>query len=71
MAWQQQLWLRQVENLNAQAQSRVVVLTALALSAADGRYDERLFAALGAAPTLLRRRRSLEAGVLTQVSGSK
>lgn len=29
MAWQQQLWLRQVENLNAQAQSRVVVLTAL------------------------------------------
>lgn len=29
MAWQQQLWLRQVENLNAQAQGRVVVLTAL------------------------------------------
>ncbi len=29
MAWQQQLWLRQVENLNAQAQSRVVVLAAL------------------------------------------
>lgn len=29
MAWQQQLWLRQVENLNAQAQSRVVALAAL------------------------------------------
>ena len=29
MAWQQQLWVRQVENLNAQAQSRVVALTAL------------------------------------------
>lgn len=29
MAWQQQLWLRQVENLNAQAQSREVVLAAL------------------------------------------
>jgi general secretion pathway protein K len=29
MAWQQQLWLRQVENLAAQAQSRVVVLAAL------------------------------------------
>lgn len=29
MAWQQQLWVRQVENLNAQAQSRVVVLAAL------------------------------------------
>lgn len=29
MAWQQQLWVRQVENLNEQAQSRVVVLTAL------------------------------------------
>jgi len=29
MAWQQQLWLRQVENLGAQAQSRVVALAAL------------------------------------------
>ena len=29
MAWQQQLWVRQVENLNQQAQSRVVVLGAL------------------------------------------
>lgn len=29
MAWQQQLWVRQVENLNQQAQSRVVVLTAM------------------------------------------
>jgi len=29
MAWQQQLWVRQVENLNAQAQSREVALTAL------------------------------------------
>lgn len=29
MAWQQQLWVRQVENLNEQAQSRVVVLAAL------------------------------------------
>ncbi len=29
MAWQQQLWVRQVENLNAQAQSRAVVLAAL------------------------------------------
>ncbi|ODU44226.1 MAG: hypothetical protein ABS92_09895 [Thiobacillus sp. SCN 63-374] len=29
MAWQQQLWLRQVENFNAQAQSRAVVLAAL------------------------------------------
>jgi len=29
MAWQQQLWVRQVENLNQQAQSRVVVLAAL------------------------------------------
>lgn len=29
MAWQQQLWVRQVENLNAQAQSRAVVLTAV------------------------------------------
>ena len=29
MAWQQQLWVRQVENLNAQAQSRAVVMAAL------------------------------------------
>jgi general secretion pathway protein K len=29
MAWQQQLWVRQVENLNERAQSRAVVLTAL------------------------------------------
>lgn len=29
MAWQQQLWVRQVENLNTQAQSRAVVLAAL------------------------------------------
>lgn len=29
MAWQQQLWVRQVENLTAQAQSRAVVLAAL------------------------------------------
>jgi len=29
MAWQQQLWLRQVENLGGQAQSRVVALAAL------------------------------------------
>lgn len=29
MAWQQQLWVRQVENLSQQAQSRVVVLAAL------------------------------------------
>ena len=29
MAWQQQLWVRQVENLNQQAQSRVVVMAAL------------------------------------------
>jgi len=29
MAWQQQLWVRQVENLNQQAQSRVVVLAAM------------------------------------------
>jgi general secretion pathway protein K len=29
MAWQQQLWVRQVENLNEQAQSRMVVLAAL------------------------------------------
>jgi general secretion pathway protein K len=29
MAWQQQLWVRQVENLNAQAQSRAVVVAAL------------------------------------------
>ena len=29
MAWQQQLWVRQVENLNEQAQGRVVVLAAL------------------------------------------
>ncbi len=29
MAWQQQLWLRQVENLAAQAQSRAVALAAL------------------------------------------
>lgn len=29
MAWQQQLWVRQVENLNERAQSRVVALTAL------------------------------------------
>jgi general secretion pathway protein K len=29
MAWQQQLWGRQVENLNQQAQSRVVVMAAL------------------------------------------
>lgn len=47
----------------------VVVLTALALSAADGRDDERLFAALGAPPNLLRRRRSFEAGLLTLLAG--
>jgi general secretion pathway protein K len=29
MAWQQQLWVRQVENLNEQAQSRAVVLAAM------------------------------------------
>jgi general secretion pathway protein K len=29
MAWQQQLWVRQVENLNQQAQSRVVALAAM------------------------------------------
>lgn len=29
MAWQQQLWVRQVENLNERAQSRAVVLAAL------------------------------------------
>jgi general secretion pathway protein K len=29
MAWQQQLWVRQVENLNQQAQSQVVVMAAL------------------------------------------
>lgn len=29
MAWQQQLWIRQVENLNEQAQSRAVVLAAV------------------------------------------
>lgn len=29
MAWQQQLWVRQVENLSAQAQGRTVVLAAL------------------------------------------
>lgn len=41
MAWQQQLWVRQVENLNAQAQSRVVALAALQWARAALAQDAR------------------------------
>lgn len=47
----------------------VIVLVALALAAADGRDDERLYAALGGPPRLLRRKRTIEAGVLTFGAG--
>lgn len=47
----------------------VIVLVALALAAADGRDDERLFAALGGPPALLRRKRTIEAGVLSLAAG--
>jgi general secretion pathway protein K len=41
MAWQQQLWVRQVENLNQQAQSRVVVMAALQWARAALAQDAR------------------------------
>ncbi|MDT3705525.1 MAG: type II secretion system minor pseudopilin GspK [Thiobacillus sp.] len=41
MAWQQQLWVRQVENLNERAQSRVVALTALQWARAALAQDAR------------------------------
>jgi general secretion pathway protein K len=41
MAWQQQLWVRQVENLNQQAQSRAVVLAALQWAKAILAQDAR------------------------------
>ena len=41
MAWQQQLWVRQVENLNEQAQSRVVALAALQWARAVLAQDAR------------------------------
>lgn len=47
----------------------VIVLVALALAAADGRDDERLFAALGGPPALLRRKRTTEAAALTFGAG--
>lgn len=47
----------------------LIVLVALALAAADGRDDERLFAAVGGPPALLRRKRTIEAGVLTFGAG--
>lgn len=47
----------------------LIVLVALALAAADGRDDERLFAAIGSPPALLRRKRTIEAAVLTFGAG--
>jgi general secretion pathway protein K len=41
MAWQQQLWVRQVSNLNEQAQSRVVMLAALQWARAILAQDAR------------------------------
>jgi general secretion pathway protein K len=41
MAWQQQLWVRQVSNLNEQAQSRAVVLAALQWARAILAQDAR------------------------------
>ncbi|MDQ1315382.1 MAG: ral secretion pathway protein [Pseudomonadota bacterium] len=41
MAWQQQLWVRQVENLNEQAQSRMVVLAAMQWSRSILAQDAR------------------------------
>jgi general secretion pathway protein K len=41
MAWQQQLWVRQVENLNEQAQSRAVVLAAMQWARATLAQDAR------------------------------
>lgn len=41
MAWQQQLWVRQVENLNAQAQARAVALAALQWARAGLAQDAR------------------------------
>lgn len=43
----------------------LIVLVALALAASDGRDDEALFAAVGAPPALLRRRRTIEAAMLS------
>lgn len=41
MAWQQQLWVRQVENFNEQAQSRMVVLAAMQWSRSILAQDAR------------------------------